>query len=201
MRVDFDCRIFGGTDGFNPAAFLENFFLAPFHDFVRARVIRVGVLNNVVLAKIIFQISVGQSVRVNRRELLNHLERDNPTRIDVLNALVAVEIFQIVAVLVDVFANLREQLIALLISDARPPTEVIQPEIFELQIVQRLEAGNLRHFLFDVNGHVADVDDSGLRAKAARSFGDDSGGVGIVEHPRVGRIFFHVADDLDDTAD
>ena len=202
MRIDDEGRFLGRAGCGDAAALREDFLLTALDNLVRTRVLDIGMCHDIVLAEVIFQIRVRQRVRVERREALDHLERDLPRRIDVLDTGVALDVLEVVAVLPDVVADLRHEILArLLVLDARPPTEVVEAEVFPLDVMQRLAARDLRHLALDVDRHVADVEDAGVRAEAARCLCNDGRRVRVVEHPGVRRIFLHIVDDLDDAAD
>ena len=98
--------------------------------------------------------------------------------------------------LLDVLAQLRQHLLAL-VTDAGEPTEVVEAEVIVLDVLLvDLERG--AHEVDDGDGHIADVDDSGVRAHHAARLGHDRSGVGVVEDPIRGLgVLLHIIDELD----
>lgn len=93
------------------------------------------------------------------------------------------------------------EVVALLVKDLGEPAVVVQAVVAVLQVAVILKTAHDGHLVHEVDGHVADVDDLGVRAQHAAGLGHDCGRVGVIEHPGVGRVLLHVVEDLDDAAD
>ncbi|MNY30430.1 hypothetical protein D3C86_1645390 [compost metagenome] len=99
-----------------------------------------------------------------------------------------------------VFAQFRHQIVPVQIFNRRPPAEVVQAVVAHAHLFAIFQANNLRHPSFNADGHIADVEDFGLRTQTARRFSDDRRRVGVVEHPRVRGVFLHVIHQLQHAA-
>ena len=100
-----------------------------------------------------------------------------------------------------VLSDFRHQVPAFFIVDLVPPAEVVEAVVPHLHFLAGFQADHAGHLFFQVDGHVADVQDLGVRAQTAGGFRHDGRGVGVVEHPGIGGIFFHVVQDFQNTAD
>ena len=97
--------------------------------------------------------------------------------------------------------DLRHEVVTLLVVDLAPPTKVVEAVVAILQLATILDAAHTAHLIHEVDRHVADVDNAAVGAQHAAGLGDDSCGVGVVEHPGVGAVLLHVVENLDDAAD
>ena len=99
------------------------------------------------------------------------------------------------------FAQFRHQIVTLQIFNRGPPAEVVQPIVAHAHLLAVLEADDLRHPPFDTDRHIANVENSGVRTQATGRFRHNGRRVGVVQHPGVRRIFFHIVHQLQDAAD
>ena len=106
-----------------------------------------------------------------------------------------------IAVFRHVFAQFRHQIVAVQVFNRRPPAEVVQAVVAHAHLFAVLEADNLRHAPFNADRHIADVEDFGVRAQAARGFRDNRRRVGVVQHPRVRGVLLHIVHQLQHAAD
>ncbi len=98
--------------------------------------------------------------------------------------------------LLDVLAQLREHLLAL-VADRGEPTKVVEAKVIVLDILLvDIERG--ANHVDNRDRHVADVDDASVGTQHTAALGDDGGRVGVVENPVILLgILLNVIDQLD----
>ena len=180
---------------------LEEVLLARLLDLVCTGALGVGMLDELLLLQVVVQIRVGQVLREALHDLVLALPDVVPAALGVtvlLGVLVGgllgllghqrahaleVRIGQQNLVLLDVLAQLRQHLLAL-VANRGEPAKVVEAEVVVLNILLvDIERG--ANHVDDSDRHVADVDDTSVGAQDAAALGHDGSGVGVVENPVV----------------
>ena len=78
---------------------------------------------------------------------------------------------------------------------------MVQPVVAHAHLLTVLKADDLRHPSFDTDRHIADVENFSVRTQATGRFRHNGRRIGVVQHPGVRRIFFHIVHQLQDAAD
>ena len=163
-------------------------------------------LNHVVAVQVVLQVGVPRHGGVQRHQVLLLERRLVPGAVRVVAGVLRIVIGTRVAVLDLVRQQLRQQLGALGVLDARVPAKVIQAKVANVQVLAAADvrmgaAQDVGHVVLEADGHVADVDHAAVGAHAARGLGHDGRRVGVVEHPAVGAVLLHVLDVLQHARD
>ena len=175
----------------------EDALLAPLAHFVGAGMLRVCVGNHVVGIQVVLEVGVRYRRRIDCIDILRLFEGRLPGCIDELEPRRSIGI----PVARHALLDMRHQVMAGMVFDLPPPSEVVQAIIAIAEIAVVLEPAHRCHDVHQGNRHVADVDDPRIGTKPPCRFRDDCGRVRIVEHPGIGRILFHVIHEPDHAAD
>ena len=140
--------------------------------------------------QIVLQISVGQIVGEVLEHVLDHGVGIKPGLVTLLG------IGRKEAVLLRVFLNLRDEVMALFIVDVLEPTEVIEAEVHGLRLAHiATEQATVR--AHEVDGLIADVEDAMLIGQdALETICHNSSRVGVVDNPRLRAMSANIVDDL-----
>ena len=198
MSVGLKTAVLGCALGDDVAADAEYMLLAAIHDLVGTGVVRIGVLDDIIREQVVFQIGVRNGGRIDRVHITRLLEGGDPAVIDMLvghGKRVGKAVFR------DVFFDRGHQIVAILVINLMPPAEVVQTVVADLHLLAALEANHVGHLLFQINRHVADIEDLRVRTQAAGRFRDNGRRIGVIEHPCIRAVLFHVIEDLNHAAD
>ena len=78
---------------------------------------------------------------------------------------------------------------------------MIEAVVAHAHLFAIFEADNLCHPPFNADRHIADIEDFGVRPQTSGGFRHNRRRVGVVKHPGVRRIFFHIIHQLQHAAD
>ena len=78
---------------------------------------------------------------------------------------------------------------------------MIQTVVAHAHLFAVLKTHDLRHAPFDTDRHIADVENFSVRTQATGRFRHNCRRVGVVQHPGVWRIFFHIVHQFQNAAD
>ena len=163
-------------------------------------------LHELLLLQIVVQVGIRQGLREILHNLIDALPHIIPAALGVPVSAGAAAgqglfIFQVGCrkqdlLIHDIIPELRHHVLALVL-DGGEPAEVVQSVVIVNQILLIYLQGSSHH-IDDGDGHVADIDDPGVRTQSSAGLGNDGGRVGIVQDP-IGRlrVFLHVVDHLD----
>ena len=151
-------------------------------------------LHHIVREQIVLQVGVGQAIRGNSLQVCRLAVGLLPAGIHVLglNGLLGQ-----IAVFADIVNELGGVVGAVLVLHAGPPAKVVQAVVLHVQVLGGL-AHDVAHAAQGAHRHIADVDDLGVGPQHTAGLCHDGGRVGVVEHPAVGAVLFHVVDQLHD---
>ena len=183
----------GGDD--RPAG-AEDVFLPMIHHLIGAGAFRVGVGYHIVREQIIFQVGIRHGLRIQRLHIFRFGKGVVPAGLGV-----RIVRGRHIAVFRHIFAQFRHQIIAVEVLNRRPPAEVVEAVVAHAHLFTVFEADNLRHPPFNADRHIADVEDFGVRPQTTCGFRHNRRRVGVVKHPGVRRIFFHIIHQLQHAAD
>ena len=172
----------------------EDILFAAIDHLVGAGIVGVAVLHHIIRVQVVLQVGVGQAVRGDGQQVGCLAVGLLPAGIHVLGLDGLLGQVTVLAYIID---QLRGVVGAVLALDAGPPAKVVQAVVPHIQILRGL-AHNVAHAAQSAHRHVADVDDLCMGTQYAAGFCHDGCGVGIVEHPAVGAVLFHVVDQLHD---
>ena len=166
------------------------------HHLIGAGAFRVGVGHHIVREQVIFQIGIRHGLRIQRLHIFRFGKSVVPAGLGV-----RVVRRRHIAVFRHIFAQFRHQIVAVEILNRSPPAEVVEAVVAHAHLFTVFEADNLRHPPFNADRHIADVEDFGVRTQTAGGFRHNRRRVGVVQHPGVRRIFFHIIHQLQHAAD
>ena len=161
MRICLKIAV-GRTAGFDDTAALGKDGLFPaVHHFIGAGIVGIAVPDRTVGVQIIFQVGVGDGVRVERIDIAGHLKGFRPACFGGFLRRNAVHI----TVLFHVLTDLRHQVGSVAFAaDTGPPSKMVQPEVSHHHLFAGIKAAHARHFFLKIHRHVADIQNAGVGA-------------------------------------
>ena len=158
---------------------IKDALLAAFHDLIGTGVVGIAALYNFIAQQVVLHIGVGQIVMESRADVLGVCVGVQPGRIAVQH--IALGVLGHIAVLCYIALELLGHILTVQ-AHLGEPAEVVQTKVVHFQIMT-VALQNLGHVALDGNRHIADVQDTSLRAQTEGCLCHDGSGVGVVDDP------------------